>query len=156
MVVLTRVDFRLLHGQIAFSWVSNTQADCILVASDQVVTNEIWKTSLRLAKPNNCKLVMKNMSDSIQALNSGVTDKYRLLILVQSIQEAKQLLDGCPQIKKLNLGNTREKPGSRQLHQSVFVDPEEIGMLQELVHRGVDVEIRPTASDKGVSVRELL
>ena len=33
---------------------------------------------------------MKNMEDSIKAINSGVTDKYKLIIVVQSIKEAKQ------------------------------------------------------------------
>ena len=41
-----------------------------------VVNDEVWKTTLRLGKPSGVKLVMKNMEDSIKAINSGVTDKY--------------------------------------------------------------------------------
>lgn len=31
MILLTRVDHRLLHGQVAVSWVQGLQANCIFV-----------------------------------------------------------------------------------------------------------------------------
>ena len=37
MIKLLRVDHRLLHGQVAFSWTSTLSADCILIASDTVM-----------------------------------------------------------------------------------------------------------------------
>ncbi len=40
MILLTRVDHRLLHGQVAFSWTQGLGADCILIANDDVPTDE--------------------------------------------------------------------------------------------------------------------
>ena len=37
MVLITRVDERLLHGQTAASWIPAIGADCILIANDSVV-----------------------------------------------------------------------------------------------------------------------
>lgn len=88
MIVLTRVDHRLLHGQVAFSWTQTIGADCILIANDDVPTNEIRKTTIKLAKPQGVKLVIKSIDDSIAALKSGVTDKYKLFIVVESIEDA--------------------------------------------------------------------
>lgn len=51
MIILTRVDHRLLHGQVAFSWTQSIGADCILIANDDVPNNEIRKTTIKLAKP---------------------------------------------------------------------------------------------------------
>ena len=39
MLKLLRVDHRLLHGQVAFSWTQNLGADCILIANDDVPQN---------------------------------------------------------------------------------------------------------------------
>ena len=36
MLVGLRVDHRLLHGQVAFSWTSALGADCILIANTAV------------------------------------------------------------------------------------------------------------------------
>ena len=107
MIKLVRVDHRLLHGQVAFSWTNGVGADCILVASDMVVNDEVWKTTLRLGKPSGVKLVMKNMEDSIKAINSGVTDKYKFIFVVHSFEEEKQWAVGCPTITIINLVNTK-------------------------------------------------
>ena len=82
MILLTRVDFRLLHGQVAVSWTSGLGADCILIANDQAANDKLRKTTMKLAKPSGVKLVIKSIEDAVQALNSGVTDKYKLFIVV--------------------------------------------------------------------------
>ena len=97
MILLTRVDHRLLHGQVAISWVQGLQANCIFCVGDHVANDPIWKMTLKMGKPADCKLVIKDMAHAIEAINSGVTDTYRMLICVQTIAEAKQLIDGCRQ-----------------------------------------------------------
>lgn len=71
MIKLVRVDHRLIHGQVAFSWLKFLGADCILIASDELLKDELRMSGLRMAKPSTVKLVMKNMEDSIKALNSA-------------------------------------------------------------------------------------
>ena len=77
MIKLLRVDHRLLHGQVAFSWTTNLGADCILIANDGIMHDDLRKTTVKLSKPAGTKLVIKNIEDSIAAINSGVTDIYR-------------------------------------------------------------------------------
>lgn len=156
MIKLLRVDHRLLHGQVAVSWTNGLGADCILVASDTVVNDPVWKTTLKLGKPEGVKLVMKNMDDAIKAINSGVTDKYKLIIVVQTIEEAKRLADGCEQVKGVNLGNTKQSATTKQVSKQVFLEPEEVDMLHELMDRGVECEIRALVDDKKVDVASVL
>ena len=49
MIVLLRIDHRLLHGQVAFSWTKSISTDCILIASDAVVQDELRMTALRVS-----------------------------------------------------------------------------------------------------------
>ena len=85
MIKNLRVDHRLLHGQVAFSWTSALGADCILIANDLVMKDEIKKMAIKMAKPQGVKLVIKSVEDGIKAINSGVTDKYKLFIIVESV-----------------------------------------------------------------------
>ncbi|MGM0168306.1 PTS system mannose/fructose/sorbose-specific IIB component [Enterococcus sp. AZ135] len=156
MILLTRVDHRLLHGQVAFSWTQGLGADCILIANDDVPTNEIRKTTIKLAKPQGVKLVIKNIEDSIAALQSGVTDKYKLFIVVESIADAKKLADAHPQIQKINLGGIKAKEGTRSIGKAVNVLPSEEDLLREMVDKGIEVEIRQVPTDKKVAVTEVL
>ncbi|MDU6412659.1 MAG: PTS sugar transporter subunit IIB, partial [Yersiniaceae bacterium] len=107
MITLLRVDHRLLHGQVAFSWTQFIGADCILIANDSVPDDELRKTTLKLAKPPSVKLVIKNISDAIESLKSGVTDKYRLFIVVESVADACRLVNAVPEITSINLGGVK-------------------------------------------------
>ncbi|HFF7709384.1 PTS sugar transporter subunit IIB [Enterococcus faecium] len=152
MIVLTRVDHRLLHGQVAFSWTQTIGADCILIAND----NEIRKTTIKLAKPQGVKLVIKSIDDSIAALKSGVTDKYKLFIVVESIEDAYKLAEAYPEIKTINLGGIKAKPGTRSIGKAVNILPEEEERLKRLIDKQIEVEIRQVPADKKVDVREVL
>ncbi len=74
MIQMIRVDYRLLHGQVAVSWTSALGADCILLVSDTVLNDKLRLQALSLAKPEGCKVVVKNTEDAVKALQSGVTD----------------------------------------------------------------------------------
>ena len=90
----------------------------------------------------NVKLVIKNIADSVKAINSGVTDKYKLLIVVQSIQDANRLSKECSAIKSINLGGAKKKPGYRQISQAIYIGEEEEKAIREMIDRGLEVEIR--------------
>ena len=52
MIKLLRVDHRLLHGQVAMAWTQSLDSDCILIANDAVVNDNIRKVAVRL--PMSC------------------------------------------------------------------------------------------------------
>ena len=102
------------------------------------------------------KLVIKNIEDSINALKSGVTDKYKLFIVVESIADAYKLAEAYPEIKHINLGGIKAKEGTRSIGKAVNVLPEEERLLKEMVDQGIDIEIRQVPGDKKVPVLEAL
>lgn len=150
MILLLRVDHRMLHGQVAFSWTNSIDADCILIANDGVANDELRKTTMKLAKPQGAKLVIKTINDSIAAINSGVTDKYRLFIVVESVEDAYKIVKGVPSIKSINLGGVKAKEGTRNISKAVNLLPEEEKLLKELIANGIEVEIRQLPTDTKV------
>ena len=148
MITLLRVDQRLLHGQVAFSWTQYVGADCILIANDNVPDDELRKTTIKLAKPPSVKLVIKNINDSIESIKSGVTDKYNLFIVVESVNDAWRIASAVEEIKSINLGGIKAKEGSKNISKAINLLPEEIEQLQQLVGKGVEVEIRQVPNDR--------
>nr|HDI1863904.1 PTS sugar transporter subunit IIB [Klebsiella pneumoniae] len=148
MITLLRVDHRLLHGQVAFSWTQYVGADCILIANDSVPGDELRKTTIKLAKPPSVKLVIKNINDSIEAIKSGVTDKYNLFIVVESVNDAWRIASAIDEIKSINLGGIKAKEGSKNISKAINLLPTEIEQLQQLVGKGVEVEIRQVSNDR--------
>ncbi|MBI0092302.1 PTS sugar transporter subunit IIB [Lactobacillus sp. M0403] len=156
MIKMMRVDHRLLHGQVAFSWTSALSADCILIADNETASNELKKSAMKLAKPNGVKLVIKNVDEAIKSLKKGVTDKYKLFIVVGSIESAKKIIDGYPEIKTLNLGGTLPGPNKSNISKTIAITSSERDMLRDLLNEGVDINIQMVPSDSKVNVKNII
>ena len=156
MIKCLRVDHRLLHGQVAFSWTSALGADCILIANDDVMKDELRKTTIKMAKPQGVKLVMKSVVDGIAAVNSGVTDKYKLFIIVESVEDAYRLASGFPAIKSINIGGMKAREDRKQISKAVFVSEEDIEKLRILGDKGIELEIRLVPSDSKQNALDLV
>lgn len=156
MILLTRVDHRLLHGQVAVSWTSTLGADCILIANDELMVNELKKTTIKLAKPSGVKLVIKSIDDSIAALRSGVTDKYKLFIVVESIADAARIAENVPGVKQINLGGIKASEGTKNISKAINISEKEEELIRKMVSDGVEVEIRQVPGDKKIKAISVL
>lgn len=157
MIKLMRIDYRLIHGQVAMAWTSAIGANCLLVANDAVSKDSMRITTLKLARPAGCKLVIKSVEDSITALNSGVTDPYNLFIIVESVEDAYRLAKGYRNIRSINFGGAKpQKDCTRKLSVTTPVSECDMQLLKELVNEGIEIEIRQVPGDEKINVSKLL
>ncbi|HMG11420.1 MAG TPA: PTS sugar transporter subunit IIB, partial [Mucilaginibacter sp.] len=82
MIKLTRIDDRLVHGQVAMTWTPALGADCLIVANDKVAQDEFMKMTLGLAKPALAKLFIKSLADTVTFLNDPRSQSLKILVLV--------------------------------------------------------------------------
>ena len=156
MIKLLRIDHRLLHGQVAFSWSKQLGTDCILLACDTLLNDKLRMSAIKMAKPSGVKVVAKTVDDAVAAIKSGVTDKYKLLIVVQTIHDAYRLVQEVPAIKSINLGGAKKQDGYRQISKAIFVGPQDEEDIKAMLDKGVEVEIRQLASESSVPVESVL
>lgn len=149
MIKLLRIDHRLLHGQVAFSWTGHLGANCILIANDDCVGNELRMATLRLAKPSGCKLVVKGIDDAIRALNEGSADKYDLFVVVASVADAHRLAKAVDRVRTVNVGGLKVGEGTHPFHgdKNINLTDEDESLLRDLMDNGKEVEFRMVPSD---------
>lgn len=142
------MDHRLLHGQVAVSWFNSLGANTILVANDAVANDDFRKSAIRLAKPDKAKLVMKSIDDSIKAIKSGATDKYKMLIVVESVADAEKLIKGTQDsIKTLNLGGTKAGENTVNYSKTINLTHEDEEILVQLQQSDVDIYIQQVPNE---------
>lgn len=148
MIKLFRVDHRLLHGQVAFSWSNAVGADAILIANDDVAKSEIRMATIRLAKPAGMKLVIKGIDESAKILESGATDSYKLIIIVESIEDAYRLYSQYEDLQTLNLGGTKKTKDTTSLGIAFHVTNEEKEILKKMLDSDLEIEVRQVPDDR--------
>ncbi|KRM87527.1 PTS sugar transporter subunit IIB [Lacticaseibacillus thailandensis] len=153
MIKFIRVDHRLLHGQTALSWYGATHANCVLIANDDVPNDPIRKATTKMARPVGAKLVIMPIQKSIDQINSGIADKYDIMIVVESIHDAYRLISGLKdKPESLNLGGTKKTDDTENISTAVNVTAQDKVELKKLSTSGVKVYIQqvPTAASKTV------
>lgn len=155
MIKALRVDHRLLHGQVAFSWTQAIGADCILLCSDSLVTDNLRLQTIKLAKPSGIKVVAKSVEGSLKAIKSGATDKYKLFIICENIESAAKVCREL-KIKAINLGGTYPSSDKREISKSVFVNDADVALLKELVAEGVDVFCQQVPANSREDIKSLI
>ena len=150
MVELCRVDDRMLHGQVAVTWVNQVAPDAILIANDEAATNE-------MSKPAGVKLAIKTVKDAAVLLNDPRTKKTRIFLIVRTVQDALELAKATGnQITTVNIGGVKKKEGSRQVAANVHMDDADIDALRELNSLVDKVEIQMVPSESKTDVKKII
>lgn len=155
MIKMIRVDYRLLHGQVAVSWTSALGADCILLVSDTVLDDKLRLSALALAKPEGCKVVIKNTEDAIAALKSGVTDKYKLFIVCETVQQAGTIAREMG-VSEINLGNIPFSDDARQASKSIFLTQENEEYIKSLLDAGMHLFVQMVPAEAKTDARKII
>ena len=108
-IVNTRIDERLIHGQVAGIWSTSLSTQRIIVANDEAATDPLQKSSLRMAAPSSMRLSVLGVEAA--AKNKGKYGKQRLFLLFKNPKAPLYR----SAIKTVNVGNMSYKEGAREV-----------------------------------------
>ena len=139
-ILLTRIDNRLIHGQVATQWNASIGASLIIVANDEVAQNTMRQNLMKMAAPSDTGLAFCSLADT--AATCAAASDQTIFLVVETPQDVLALVkDGVP-ITKVNIGNMHMAEGKRQVATAVAVDDLDVIAFRELMDRGVELEIR--------------
>ncbi len=153
-ILLTRIDNRLIHGQVATQWNSTIGANLILVANDEVSTNTMRQNLMKMAAPTGVATRFFSLQHTIDIIGKA-SPKQKIFIIAENPRDVLTLVKGGVPIKKVNIGNMHMAEGKRQVATSVAVDDEDVAAFRELQERGVELEIRRVPSTAAEDVNKL-
>lgn len=156
MIKLIRIDDRLVHGQVAFTWVPSLGVDYIIVANDKVAKDDFLKMTMGLAKPPTTKLLILTVENAKVFLNDQKSRNLKILLLVTGVGDAYALATSIPEIKSVNFGGIRIRDGARLISKAVAVSEEDIAVISKMVEMGIELEIRQVPTDKKLMVKDLI
>ncbi|GFI02328.1 PTS system fructose-specific EIIB component [Muribaculaceae bacterium] len=153
-IVLTRVDNRLIHGQVATNWLKTYNANLCIVADDAVAEDSMQQTLLKLAA-GNMQIRFFTIQKTIDIIYKASPSQKIAIICRTPIQVAKLVAGNVP-ITTVNIGNMHDDEGKKKLQRTVYADAEEIAAMKELIDKGVTVEYRMLPKDHSINMAALL
>ena len=147
-VLLTRVDDRLVHGQVMTSWQKATGANKFMVVDDEVAANDLMKTVLKGVVPSNVKLGVFTVQKAVDRLVKGFKPTDKVIMLVKTPLTILRLSDAGIDFDSLNIGGMGIS--------DIACSDEEVDAMRKLIDRGCKITIQIVADDPKKDVAELL
>ena len=152
---LTRIDNRLIHGQVATQWCGVVGANLLLVANDEVAGDEFRQGLMNMAAPSYAQTRFFTLEKTINIIHKASANQH-IAIICESPQDVLKLVEGGVPIKKVNIGNMGEKEGRKQIKKSVYCTPEEIADIEAAEKKGVQVYAQMVPNDEKKTFRSYL
>lgn len=153
-ILLTRIDNRLLHGQVATQWNSTIGANLILIANDDVSQNKMRQQLMDMAAPSGVDTRYFSLEKTINIIHKAA-DRQKIFIIAENPQDVLTLVEGGVPIDKVNIGNMHMSDGKRQVATSVAVDDSDVEAFKKLQEKGVELEIRRVPSIAAENINKL-
>lgn len=153
MLILYRVDDRLVHGQVVEGWVPHLKADELAVVSDELAADELRQSIMRFATPEDVALKVLTAEQAAAYLPSAEGSATRTLVLLPGLEEALSLVAKGVKIASLNIGGMHYSAGKNlSIGKAIFLSERDCAALKSLASSGIAIEGRGVPSDSPVDL----
>lgn len=150
MIVLSRIDSRLIHGQVIEAWLPHLGVKRVVVADDDAAVDPLAKAAYAMAIPDDVELVLAPVREiDFQEL---AADSVPTLVLFREVKSAVAAREGGLPDGMLNVGNVHSGPGRVSVSRSVYLDSNDSIALALLAQTGMTVRVQAVPSETAQSL----
>ena len=153
-LVLTRIDDRLIHGQVMTKWLKETGARNVVIVDDATSKNEFMINVFEQAIPEDIGIGVFDKEDGVKFFSQPLDAP--TMILVKVPETVEYMIDHGIDIKELDLGGMGAKEGRDTLYQYISTSPEEDKCFRRLHDKGVDVYVQIVPQNEKQPIKPLL
>ncbi len=155
-IKLARLDTRLLHGQVATAWTPDSKANRIIVVSDAVAKDELRKSLIQQAAPNNVRANIVPISKMIEVAKDDRFAGVDAFLLFETVEDVLTAVEGGVPIKSLNVGSMAHSEGKTMVNKVLSMDKNDVATFEKLRDLGVEFDVRKVPNDSKANLFDLI
>ena len=153
-LVLTRIDDRLIHGQVMTKWIKETGAENVVIIDDATSKNEFMINVFEQAIPEDIGIGVFNKEDGVQFFSQPL--EAPTMILVKVPETIEYMVNHGIDIKDLDLGGMGAKDGRSTLYQYISTSHEEDQCFYRLLDKEMNVYVQIVPQNEKQPIKPLL
>ncbi|CAM2811150.1 PTS system mannose/fructose/N-acetylgalactosamine-transporter subunit IIB [Erysipelothrix tonsillarum] len=143
-IVLTRVDFRLIHGQVITRWLPQMQVNEIVTVDTDLRNDEFMQEVFKMAAPQGVGIRILSVDEAIAAQESGDFEKRRVMMLFKNVQELDKAVKAGLKLEEVQIGGLGGGPGRKAVNNAITLDRTDADTLLELEASGINIYLQTT------------
>lgn len=152
-IVMTRIDNRLVHGQVGMTWVNALDCNLVLVANDEVATDEVQQNLMEMVLPDTVESRFFGIDYTINVIENASDDQY-IFMVVRNLQDVVKLIEGGVPITEVNIGNLHFSEGKEKITPQIAIDEADKKSLLRLKALDVDVNTKQVPTATSIDIYE--
>ncbi|KXF80239.1 PTS N-acetylgalactosamine transporter subunit IIB [Enterovibrio coralii] len=154
-IVLSRIDERLVHGQVGVQWVGFAGANIIVVVNDEVADDQIQQNLMEMVLADGIAIRFWTVQKTIDTIHKAA-DRQKILLVCKTPTDFLALVRGGVPIDRINVGNMHFAEGKNQIHKTVSVDANDINAFTALKEAGVECYVQGVPTEPATDIFKLL
>jgi mannose/fructose/N-acetylgalactosamine-specific phosphotransferase system component IIB len=155
MIVMSRIDDRLIHGQVVEGWVNYLKATRIYVADDRVASNPFQRTIMELSAPQGLQVTISRVEEIYGMVSTREVSSERIILLFSNPADVLRAIKSGLDCHALNIGGMHYVLGKRKLLDVLAVDDADLAALKELAATGVKVDVQAVPTQRAVPLEKV-
>ena len=98
-ILLTRIDNRLVHGQVGVTWVNHLGANLLVVANDEVAQDTIQQNLMEMVIPDAIGIRFFSIQKTIDVINKAAP-RQLIFLVCKTPQDVVRLVEGGIQLER--------------------------------------------------------
>lgn len=143
-IVLTRVDFRLIHGQVITRWLTQCQINEIVTVDTALSKDSFMQEVFKMAAPKGVKIKILNIDEAVKQQQEGAFDKNRVMLLFKSVKELSDACKAGLKLEEVQIGGLGGGPGRKAVNNAITLDRTDADMLLDLEKDGINIYFQTT------------
>ncbi|MFV0380913.1 MAG: PTS system mannose/fructose/N-acetylgalactosamine-transporter subunit IIB [Breznakia sp.] len=153
-LVLTRIDDRLIHGQVMTAWIKNKKAEQVVIIDDGTAHDEYMIEVLEMAIPEEIAIGIFDKEDGVTFLKQGLDAP--TILLVKEPKVLNYLIDNGIKIDEVDVGGMGARESRSVLYKNISTSKDENEMFRKLLTKKVNVFVQVMPQDKQINIEEYL
>ncbi|MHC5228428.1 mannose/fructose/sorbose PTS transporter subunit IIA [Enterococcus sp. LJL99] len=154
--VLTRVDSRLLHGQVATAWTKSVLPNRIIVVSDAVSKDDLRKKLIEQAAPPGVKANVIPIAKMIEIAKDPRFGNTKALLLFENPEDVLTVIEAGVDIKEVNVGSMAHSVGKVVVSKVLSMGPADVEAFEKMENLGIKFDVRKVPNDSKANMDEIL
>lgn len=154
-IVLSRIDERLVHGQVGVQWVGFAGANIVVVANDAVAEDQIQQNLMEMVLAEGIAIRFWSVQKTIDTIHKAA-DRQKILLVCNSPSDFRKLVEGGVPISQINVGNMHYAEGKTQISKTVSVDATDVDDFNTLKALGVSCTVQGVPTESATDIFTLL
>lgn len=151
-ILLTRIDNRLVHGQVGVTWTSTIGANLLIVVDDEVAKDEIQQKLMGITAETYGFGIRFFSVEKTVAIIAKAAPHQKIFLICRTPETVKKLIEGGVPLRDVNVGNMHFSEGKKQISSKVYVDDRDLSDLHFIQQRGVNLFIQDVPGDAKESI----